>query len=259
MNAYSTIMTRDERVIAVSDTIREHILSNYQLDPQRIELIYGGYDPAVFAPASVAEQRVTELKKTWGIDDQAGPFIMLPGRITSWKGQDVFVEALAKIKEIPFCALCVGDTDENQSFTKRLRDLIDSHQLEDRIRLVGHCDDMPAALLASDLVVSASSSQPEAFGKVAIEAMAMGRPVIATRHGGSLETVREDETGWFVEPANADDLAACLRRVLTDSGLLAEIGARGQRWVQNHFTARCMCEKTIDCYRRLLEEKRKRR
>lgn len=259
VNAYSTIMTRGERVIAVSDTIREHILSNYRLDPQRIELIYGGYDPAVFDPAGVSAQRVAELKKSWGIDRHDGPVIMLPGRITSWKGQDVFVEALAKIKELPFCALCVGDTDENQSFTKRLRDSIEHHGLEDKVRLVGHCDDMPAALLASDLVVSASSSQPEAFGKVAIEAMAMGRPVIATRHGGSLETVRENETGWFVEPADADDLAACLRRVLTAEELLAETGARGQQWVQNHFTARCMCEKTIDCYRRLLEEKRKRR
>ncbi len=259
VNAYSTIMTRGERVIAVSDTIREHILSNYQLDPQRIELIYGGYDPAVFDPDSVSAQRVAELKKSWGIDRHDGPVIMLPGRITSWKGQDVFVEALAKIKELPFCALCVGDTDENQSFTKRLRDSIENYGLEDKVRLVGHCDDMPAALLASDLVVSASSSQPEAFGKVAIEAMAMGRPVIATRHGGSLETVRENMTGWFVEPADADDLAACLRRVLTAKEILAETGARGQQWVQNHFTARCMCEKTIDCYRRLLEEKRKRR
>ncbi len=259
VNSYSTIMTKGERVIAVSDTIRDHIISNYKVDPARIELIYGGYDTNAFDPARVSRDRVETLRRRWNLPEPSVPVIMLPGRITGWKGQDIFVSALEKIKDLPYYALCVGDTEENPSFTKRLKEQIGAAHLEDRIKLVGHCDDMPAALLAADLVVSASSSQPEAFGKVAIEAMAMARPIIATRQGGSLETIRENETGWFVEPSDPDDLARCLRQALADRDRLAVVGQDGQRWVQAHFTAQRMCEKTIDCYRRVLEEKEKRR
>ncbi len=258
VNAYSTIMTRGERVIAVSKTIHDHILNNYKVNPDRIELIYGGYNVCDFDPERVTADRIEQLKSQWGISASAGPVIMLPGRITSWKGQDVFVEALVKIKDLPFQALCVGDTDENQSFTKRLRERIAAAQMQERVKLVGHCADMPAALLVADLVVSASSSQPEAFGKVAIEAMAMGRPIIATRQGGSLETIRENATGWFVEPSDPQDLARCLRSVLVDKSRLTAAGHAGREWVREHFTALRMCEKTIDCYARLLKEKRQR-
>ncbi len=259
VNSYSTIMTKGERVIAVSGVIKDHIIDNYNIDKSKIRLVHGGYDAAVFDPEKVNAERVEKLKKSWGIEGNGHPVIMLPGRLTSWKGQDVFLEALIQIKDIDFLALCVGDVEENSSFTRKLRDRIAAHRLEDRVKLVGHCEDMPAALSLADLVVSASSSQPEAFGKVAIEAMAMAKPIIATSHGGSLETVKNRETGWLVEPSDPEAMAATLREVLLDKEQLPIIGRNGKAWVEQQFTATRMCEKTLDLYNKLLEEKALRR
>jgi len=258
VNSYSTIMTKGEQVIAVSGVIRDHILDNYRIDAQRISLIHGGYDEHIFNPEKVESSRLQKLRDSWGVDNGRRPIIMLPGRLTMWKGQDVFIEALIRIKDLDFLALCVGHTEENSSYTRKLKDQISANGLEDRVKLVGHCDDMPAALLISDLVVSASSSQPEAFGKVAIEAMAMARPIIATRHGGSLETVKDKETGWLVDPGDPGALARTLRDILGARDQLAVFGQQGRDWVEKHFTATRMCEKTFDVYQHLLQEKKRR-
>ena len=259
VNSYSTIMTKGERVIAVSGVIRDHILENYPIDRSKIRLIHGGYDAAIFDPDKVSSKRVDELRKRWSISKNGRPVIMLPGRLTSWKGQDVFIDALTKIKDRNFLALCVGEAEENSSFTRKLKEKIDAAALGKKVKLVGHCNDMPAALTLADLVVSASSSQPEAFGKVAIEAMAMAKPIVATSHGGSLETVKNNETGWLVAPGDSDDMALTLSRVLDDQETLPEVGRQGKAWVEQHFTATRMCEKTLDVYYQLLEEKEKRK
>ena len=127
VNSYSTIMTKGERVIAVSGVIQDHILSNYDVDRTRIRLIHGGYDSAVFDPQSVTEERIESLKKQWHIENTDRTIIMLPGRLTSWKGQDVFIDALIKIKDLDYLALCVGDTEDNASFTRSLRDRINEY------------------------------------------------------------------------------------------------------------------------------------
>lgn len=259
VNSYSTIMTKGERVIAVSGVIRDHILENYPIDRSKIRLIHGGYDAAIFDPDKVSSERVDALRERWSISKNGRPVIMLPGRLTSWKGQDVFIDALTMIKDRNFLALCVGEAEENSSFTRKLKEKIDAEKLGNKVKLVGHCNDMPAALTLADLVVSASSSQPEAFGKVAIEAMAMAKPIVATSHGGSLETVKNNETGWLVEPGNSDDMALTLSRVLDAQEQLPEVGRQGKAWVEKHFTATRMCEKTLDVYYQLLEEKEKRR
>ena len=252
-------MTKGERVIAVSDGIKEHILENYSIDRSKIRLIHGGYDAAVFDPQQVNGERVEKLKKEWGIGADGRPVIMLPGRLTFWKGQDVFIDALISIKDLDFLALCVGAAEENSSFVRKLQEKIESHGLQDKIKLVGHCKDMPAALSLADLVVSASSTQPEAFGKVAIEAMAMAKPIIATRHGGSLETVKDNETGWLVEPGDSQSLAGIMRKVLGKKEQLPIIGRNGKSWVEQNFTATRMCEKTLQLYENLLEDKKRRR
>lgn len=255
VNVYSTIMTKGEKVIAVSKTIRDHILDNYCVDPKRLELIHGGFETQCFDPERVSQARVDSLRKAWQIDDPQTPVVVLPGRLTQWKGQEVFIDSLTLLSDIPFVALCVGDTEENQAYTRKLLDKIRDAGLDGKIRLVGHCSDMPAAMLLADIVVSASSSQPEAFGKVAIEAMAMGRPVIATAHGGSLETVVDGVNGWLVPPGEPRAMAAALRQALADRGSLARVGEEGRRWVNQHFTASLMCSKTVDLYTRLLQEK----
>ena len=259
INSYSTIMTRGERVIAVSGIIREHILENYSVNRERIKMIHGGYAEEVFDPHKVGEERVLSLRKKWEIQDNNDVVIMLPGRLTYWKGQDVFIEALGKIRDLPFIALCVGAKEDNTSYTKKLEEKISLLGLAEKVRLVGHCDDMPAGLKLADLVISASSSQPEAFGKVSIEAMAMEKPVIATKHGGSLETIVDGETGWLVPPSDPDALAGTLKRIIGDRQKLGEVGRRGRRWVQKNFTAGRMCEKTIDLYREIIREKEDRK
>jgi len=255
VNSYSTIMTKGERVIAVSGGIKDHILDNYPIDRSKIRLVHGGYDANVFDPQKVNGERVRKLREAWAVGEAERPVIMLPGRFTFWKGQDVFIDSLIAIKDLDFLALCVGAAEENSSFVRKLRDKIETHKLEDKIKLVGHCNDMPAALSLADLVVSASSSQPEAFGKVAIEAMAMAKPIIATKHGGSLETVKDNETGWLVEPGDSEVLARAMRKVIGDKDQLAIIGNNGKTWVEQHFTATRMCEKTLQLYKELLEEK----
>lgn len=259
VNSYSTIMTKGERVIAVSGVIKEHVLENYSVDPAKISLIHGGYDEIAFDPSAVDNERVEWLKKKWEIADDGKVVIMLPGRLTAWKGQDVFIDALGSIIDLPFIALCVGDTEDNPSFTRKLKDKIARLGLRQKVKLVGHCNDMPAALKIADLVVSASSSQPEAFGKVAIEAMAMSKAIVATRHGGSLETIRDNETGWLVEPGDHSELADVFKSAIENRENLHKTGVKGRAWVQKHFTAQRMCEKTVELYRELLEEKAKRR
>ncbi len=255
VNSYSKIMTKGEKVIAVSNTIRDHIVKKYHVGEQRINLIHGGFDKNIFNPESVAPNRIQDLKNKWGLNDPAKQIIILPGRLTGWKGQDVFIQALAQIKHLPFTALCIGDTDENPSFVKKLKNIIHSLDMKSRIKLVGHCSDMPAAMLTADIVISASSSQPEAFGKVAIEAMAMGKAVIGTRHGGSLETIQHGKTGWLVEPDNSNDLANAIQDALGDKNKLLEKGKNGRIWVLDNFTSCQMCEKTIKLYHLLLKER----
>ncbi len=259
INSYSTIMTKGEKVIAVSETIRDHIFENYPVHSDKVELVHGGFDARTFDPDKIEQERVWQLKKKWDVADNSQPVIMLPGRLTRWKGQDVFIDAMAKIKDVPFVALLVGDKEDNPSFTKRLQEKIDNFGLHEHVRLVGHCSDMAAAMLVADIVVSASSTQPEAFGKVAIEAMAMAKPVIATRHGGSLETVKDGETGWLVEPKNSDDLAKTVKKVLLDPGKLKIVGEKGKKRVHDFFTACIMCEKTLALYVNLLVDKKRRK
>ncbi len=259
VNSYSTIMTKGEKVIAVSKVITNHILEHYRVDKSKIELVHGGCDTKAFDPDDVSTERINALRKKWQVPKNGTPVIMLPGRLTQWKGQDVFIESLALIKSLPFYAICVGETEENSSFTKRLLDKIRRHELQDKVKLLGHCSDMPAALMVADLVVSASSSQPEAFGKVAIEAMAMSRPVVSTRHGGSLETIVEDETGWFVPPSNPQQMAEAIKKVVLNKELLEIAGKKGRKWVQENFTAFRMCEKTLWVYERIYQNKEEKR
>ena len=258
VNSYSAIMTKGERIAAVSETIKKHIVENYKVDCRKIHLIHGGFDTSIFAPDKVSEDRVQKLREKWLTSAQAsGPIIILPGRLTQWKGQDVFIESLARLKHLPFTGLMIGDTEEHTSYTRKLHERLKHYEMEDRILLVGHCSDMPAALVLSDLVVSASSTQPEAFGKVAIEAMAMGKPVIATAHGGSLETVIPGVTGWLVPPLDVEAMTTALKEALSDPAKVKTLGAQGRNWVNDKFTARTMCEKTVALYHEAYDAKQK--
>lgn len=259
VNSYSRIMTKGEKVAAVSETIKQHIIDNYKIDARRISLIHGGFDVREFSPGVVAQERIDVLKDKWLPHHDGTPIIILPGRLTQWKGQDLLIDSLAHIKDQKFIGLLIGETEENPSFTRKLLEQIRQHGLQDKILLVGHCTDMPAALLLADVVVSASSTQPEAFGKVAIEAMAMGKPVIATAHGGTLETVLPGKTGWLVPPLDPIAMANAITEALGNLEHARELGRQGCLWVNERFTARAMCEKTLALYHEVYNARQKER
>jgi glycosyltransferase involved in cell wall biosynthesis len=254
VNGYSAIMTKGAGVIAVSQGIRKHIAEKYHRE-QNVRLIFRGVDVEAFDQGKVDRRRTDDLSRAWGIDT-AKPVLMLPGRLTRLKGQDVFLTSLSLVRNPDFQAVIVGDTEDNPGYTEELRSLIDKHRLADRVRLVGHCHDMPAAFLLADIVLSTSSSEPEAFGRTTVEAMAMGKPVIATAHGGSLETVVPGETGWLVKPADSGELAVAIDEALAmKRAQLEKLGENGRSRVAANFTAQAMCDKTLAFYYQLLGQR----
>ncbi len=254
INGYSRIMTRGERVIAVSQAIKEHILEHYGIDESKITLIHGGFSVEDFQPTQIAPARVEALRQRWLQGDDGKKIVMLPGRLTALKGHEMVIESFALLQDAGVVCLLVGDKEESPVYTQRLEKHIAAKGLQQQVLLTGHCDDMPAALLLADVVVSASSAQPEAFGKVAIEAMAMERAVIATAHGGSLETVIDNETGWLVPPGDPQPLAQALSMALADKELRQRLGRAGRKRVLEFFTADAMCEKTLALYNELIKE-----
>jgi glycosyltransferase involved in cell wall biosynthesis len=253
INAYSAIMTKGERVIAISKAVADHIQKHYRIPRKTIHLIHRGIDSDYFHPSRVSPERIVRQKRKWGWDDSC-PIIMLPGRVTRWKGHAVFMQALARIREIPWRAVCVGAFNPQGAYFQELKGLISALAIEDRVRFTGHEDDMPAAYAAADLIISAATDEPEAFGRVSIEAQAMGRPIIASAHGGSLETVLPGRTGWLFEPGDPEGLSRSIREALARPDLGRLYGQSGLQRVHRHFTTRQMCQSTLDLYVQLLSQ-----
>jgi glycosyltransferase involved in cell wall biosynthesis len=248
---YNAVMAAGEVVIAISEHIARHVAATYGTDPARIRVIHRGVDARRFDPAAVAPARIEALRRSWGIAGDA-PVVMLPGRLTRWKGQLVLVAAMAQLTRGDAVCVLVGDAQGRERYRSELEATIARLGLEGRVRMPGACADMPAACRAADLVVSASTD-PEAFGRVLVEAQAMARPVIATAHGGALETVAEGETGWLVPPGDPAALAAALERALAlDADARARMGAAGRARVLDRFTTEAMCAATLAVYRELL-------
>ncbi len=252
VNSYSAIMTKGDGVIAISKDIQQHIAEKYNREKD-VRLIFRGVDVESFDQEKVDRRRLDSLSQAWKIEPGI-PVLMLPGRLTRLKGQEIFLKSLLLLKNTGFQALIVGDTADNPAYTSDLQNFIIENNLADRVRLVGHCQDMPAAFLLADIVLSTSSSQPEAFGRTTIEAMAMGKPVIATAHGGSLETVVPGVTGWLVKPADAGELAVAIDEALAmKQEQLKERGENGRLRVAANFTAEAMCQQTLAFYYELLD------
>lgn len=255
VNVYSAIMTKGEKIIAVSKTIADHIESMYGVDAARITVIPRGVDENIFNPNNVTSERIQNLKARWGLQKDSTPVVLLPGRVTRLKGHDVFLKSLSTIKELPWRAIVVGEMNMTSEYTRILKNTVAQLDLKERVNFVGHCTDMPAAMMLSDIVVS-SSTKPESFGRTSVEAQAMGKPVIVSAHGGSLETVLDGKTGWHVKPGDAESLSACLREALADGSLRKMRGDEARKWVAGNFTVRKMCEKTVALYETLLLRKR---
>ncbi|PZP55964.1 MAG: glycosyl transferase [Micavibrio aeruginosavorus] len=248
---YNSSISRGERVIAISEYVADYLRENYGVDDSKIRLIHRGIAPEKFHPSLVTAERMIKLSKNWRIPDGA-TVILLPGRLTRWKGHTVLIDAMSKIGRKDLFCVFVGADQGRSEYHAELEKLIAEKGLGEQIRIMGHCDDMSAAYMISTIIVSASI-EPEGFGRVAVEGQAMGRIVIATDHGGSKETIIPDETGFLVPINDADALAEKIKQALSmpeeEKYMMAE---RAMNHVHANFTRQIMVNKTIDVYAELL-------
>ena len=251
--AYNSVMAKGERVIAISGFIAGHLKRLYGAAGEKIRVIHRGVDIEMFDQNKVSAERVVQLSQSWRLED-GHPVVMLPGRLTRWKGQAVFIEAVAELGRNDIRCVLVGSDQGRSGYRKELERLIERNGLNSVVRIVDHCDDMPAAYMLADVVVSASTD-PEAFGRIVIEAQALGRPVVAPDHGGACETIIEGKTGWLVPPGDKAALANALRAAL---GLSKdERQAFAERAVENvrqYFSKDTMCAKTLAVYEEVLAD-----
>lgn len=248
---YNSVIASGERVIAISEYVADYLRREYHTGVGRIRTIHRGVSLDRFHPACVTPDRLIKITNEWRVPDGA-TVVLLPGRLTRWKGQHVLIDAMAQIDHPDLFAVLMGSDQGRSDYTAELHNHIRTCGLEGRVRIAAHCDDMPAAYMAAHIVVSASI-EPEGFGRIAIEGQAMGRLVIATNHGGSRETIIDNVTGWLVEPGSADDMARALRNALAlDIAGRATLGTNGMMHVAQNFTRDKMMEQTIAVYNELL-------
>jgi glycosyltransferase involved in cell wall biosynthesis len=254
---YNAVMTRGDLVIANSDYTRDHVLAEHHLDPTRIVTIPRGVDLDRFNPSWVTPARVEALRAQWGIaPGDRRVKILLGGRLTRIKGHLTVIEAAARLKaqgRSDFLILFAGDDQGRTGYREELEAAILAAGLSDVVKLVGHCDDMPAACMVCDLAIL-PTTVPESFGRAAVEPQAMGKPVIASAHGGTTETVLDGKTGWLVAPGDATAWAKAIATAI-DLGpaRLAAMGQTAANRVRQLYSNDAMCEATLAAYERVLQ------
>ncbi len=250
---YNEIMTRGERIIAVSNFVGEHVATEYNISSDRIRVIHRGADIDYFDPQKASGIRTMELCKQWGIPEGA-PIILLPGRLTRWKGQHVLLEALHKLPHRNFFCILLGEPGKHPGYVKHLEQMIHQHNLQGHVRMVGTTQQMRSAYNLADIIIS-PAIEPEAFGRVPVEAQAMGKPIIATSHGGAMETVVTGETGtgWLVPPEDFMALSQAIEQALKlDENSKAALAQNTREHVVKNFSTQSMCAKVLDVYGEVL-------
>ena len=251
---YNAVMARGEIVIVASHYVAEVVQRQHNVDPARIRVIPRGVDPVIFDPDAISSDRIAHMAQTLRLPDGMMT-VLMPGRLTSWKGQAILLRAIARLARRDVCCVLVGSDQGRTKYTKELEKIADSLKISDRVRIIGQVDDIPAALMLSDVVVHAST-QPEAFGRVVIEAMAMGRPVIATDLGGPSETVERGVTGWLTDPGSVESLVTALDEALSmDPQTRLVLGYRARSAVLNGYSLQSMREATLEVYEEVLNGK----
>ncbi len=248
---YNKIMTYGERVIAISNHIKQHILKNYKTDESKIRLIHRCVNMENFNVETTSAERMIKYLEDNNIPEDK-PIVTLIGRLTNWKGQKLLIEALHLIDNEDFFCVIIGDDQGRKKYSSELRKMIANYNMTDRFLFIRNVKDIPAAMMVSDVVLS-TSIEPEAFGRIAIEGQAMGRVVVASNIGGSVETVIDGVTGRLYESTRVQALAEAIDWALHLSTEEREkIGAAGIKNVKEHFTKQIMCDKTIEVYKELI-------
>jgi glycosyltransferase involved in cell wall biosynthesis len=246
---YNSSIARGERVIAVSQFLADYLSENYGVERDRIRVVHRGVSLERFMPNPESSERAAQLKKSLQIPDNV-PIILLPGRLTRSKGHVFLLDAVAHLRRKDVVVVFLGSL--NDTYAGELRERAAAHGLSEQLHIHDALGDMPSAYMLAD-IVTAPSVWPEGFGRISIEAQAMGRPVIATNHGGARETILHGETGWLVKPGNIEDFAAALEKSLSlDPRARSEMGLRAMRHVADHFTNVKMCSETLRVYGELL-------
>lgn len=257
---YNSVMARGDTVIANSAWIAEHVAKEHAVPPERLVTIARGVDLMAFDPDTIPPGRAQRFREAWGADEgEARTLLFLPGRLTEWKGQRLALRALAMLtpeERAGLLLVIAGDAQGRSGYVDAIEADMRALDLTDCVRLMPHCTDMAGAYLASDIVL-APSTRPEAFGRVAAEASAMRRPVIAADHGGTRETVIDGETGARFAPGDPRALAAAIRTIvsLKPTGW-AGMGDAGRQHVAAHFSKRGLQAATLAVYARLIDAKR---
>jgi len=255
---YNSVMVRSDLIIAGSNFIFSHIKNNYfkYLDlKKKFLVIYRGINIDYYDPTTSLESEENNLIAKWNIKKDK-MIILMPGRLTSWKGQDVFIEALNLVnKELgheAFYAIILGSDQGRNIYTKKIKRLTEQYRLTNQLKFVEHCDNMPLAYKICDFVVSASI-KPEAFGRVAIEAQSMEKPIIASNIGGSNETIIDNVTGFLFENGSAKSLSKKIIEVMkSDESTLKSMGNEGRKNIIKKFNVEKMCFSTYSEYKKLL-------
>ena len=249
---YNKVMTFGEIIIAISEHIKKHMLNNYVVDEDKIRLIPRCVDVEKFSPFAVTQERIIRTISDNNLPEDR-PIITLVGRITRWKGQHLLVEAMSLLKHKEAYAIIVGSDQGRVKYTNELKELAKKLKTDDRIQFIEESFDIPALLMVSDIVLS-TAIEPEAFGRAAIEGQAMGKIVLASNIGGSLENVIDGVSGKLFQSGDAKSLAEAIDWALDMP--LAErkaMSAAAIKNVHDNFTKQIMCDKTIDVYKELLE------
>ena len=255
---YNSIMVKSDVLIAGSNFIFSHISENYQKflnSKKKFLVIFRGINTEYFDSDAIKKKDIDKLKATWKIEDNK-KIILLPGRLTAWKGQEMFIEAINLFKknnpELDFVAVILGDDQGRTVFRKKLERLVEQFNLTQNIKFVDNCNVMPVAYYISDVIVS-SSIEPEAFGRVSVEAQAMKKPIIASNIGGSKETVIDNKTGLLFESGNPKSLCDKLNEIIKlDTLTLDLMGREGRKNVINRFNIEKMCLNTYSEYKKLV-------
>ncbi len=249
---YNSAMAKGDRVIAISDFVAGYALHTYRVFRDILRVVPRGVDIEVFDPQKVDLMRREALRRAWNLPDGKA-VILMPGRLTRWKGQAVLLQALQKLKRRDFFCVIVGG-GKHASYGQEILQAIEQTGLKDNVGVYDTCADMPAAYMLADIVV-VPSTRPEGFGRVVIEAQAMGVPVIASNHGGAKETVVPSQTGWLVPPGDADELARTIDLVLSQTPEHRQAMAESaQTHIRSRFTTEAMTSKTLEVYRELLKK-----
>ena len=255
---YNSVMVRSDLIIAGSNFIFSHINQNYSkyLDlKKKFLVIFRGINVDYFELSTILDSEENRLISDWEVDRNKKT-ILMPGRLTAWKGQETFIEALNLVnKELgyeSFNAIILGSDQGRDIYTKKIKRLAEQYRLTSQLKFIEHCKNMPLAYKISDIVVSASV-EPEAFGRVAVEAQSMEKPIIASDIEGSNETIIDNVTGFLFQSGNAEALSKKIIEVLQlDESRLKSIGIEGRKNIIKKFNVEKMCFSTYSEYKKLL-------